>query len=205
MSHSIDNQFLVEPVARMIEELSRLPGIGPKTAARLTFFLLRGSEEQSRRLADALTALKANVQFCSRCYNIATAELCAFCASTTRDQSQICVVEEPLDVLAIERTGLYRGIYHVLHGRIAPLEGMNREDIRFDELINRVRTEPIKEVILATNPNLEGQATAFHLQRALVPLGVLVTRLARGLPTGGDLEWADPDTLGSALEGRHEF
>lgn len=196
---------MVEPVARLIEEFGRLPGVGPKTASRLTFFLLRAPEEQSRALAEALLALKENVRFCVRCFNIATDELCVYCANPNRDQRTICVVEEPLDVLAIERTSAYRGVYHVLHGRIAPLEGMNREDIHFDELIERVQTEPVDEVILATNPNTEGQATAFYLHRALVPLGVRVTQLARGLPTGGDLEWADPSTLGSALEGRREF
>ncbi len=142
---------------------------------------------------------------CSRCFNITVSDPCVVCNSETRDQRTICVVEEPLDVLAIERTAAYRGVYHVLHGRIAPLEGMNREDIHFDDLIDRVRNEPIDEVILATNPNLEGEATAFHLQRALAPAGVRVTRLARGLPTGGDLEWADPGTLSSALEGRREL
>lgn len=202
---SLDNQFLVEPVARLIEEFGKLPGIGPKSAARLTFYLLRGNEEQARKLADSIASLRENVRFCKRCFNIATDELCAYCASPNRDQRLICVVEEPLDVIAVERTSRYRGVYHVLNGRIAPLEGMNREDIRFDELLDRVRTEPVEEVILATNPNLEGQATAFHLHRALTPLGVKVTQLARGLPTGGDLEWADPDTLGSALEGRREF
>jgi recombination protein RecR len=205
MQNGFDNQILVEPVARLIEEFSRLPGIGPKTASRLTFFLLRAPEEQARALAEALAGLKENVRLCSRCFNITLNDPCAICASETRDQRTICVVEEPLDVLAIERTGVYRGIYHVLHGRIAPLEGMNREDIRFDELIDRVRTEPVDEIIIATNPNLEGQATAFHLHRALAPLGVRVTQLARGLPTGGDLEWADPGTLGSALEGRREL
>lgn len=205
MQNGSENQILVEPVAKLIEAFGRLPGIGPKTASRLTFFLLRAPEEMSRALAEALLGLKDNVRFCRRCFNIATDELCAFCASPSRDQTVVCVVEEPLDVLAIERTGVYRGVYHVLHGRIAPLEGMNREDIRFDELLERVRAEPIEEVIIATNPNLEGEATAFHLQRALVPLGVAVTRPARGLPTGGDLEWADPATLGSALEGRRQF
>jgi recombination protein RecR len=205
MQSGFDNQIVVEPVARLIEEFGRLPGIGPKTASRLTFYLLRASEEQSRALADALAGLKENVRLCTRCFNITTGEVCAICMSEARDQRTICVVEEPLDVLAIERTGAYRGIYHVLHGRIAPLEGMNREDIRFDELIDRVRAEPIDEVIIATNPNLEGQATAFHLHRALASLGVRVTQLARGLPTGGDLEWADPGTLGSALEGRREL
>jgi recombination protein RecR len=197
--------LLIAPVARLIEEFGRLPGIGPKSASRLTFYLLRASEAQAQALAEALVALKEQVRFCTRCFNIATGDLCAICASEARDQRTICVVEEPLDVLAIERTGVYRGVYHVLHGRIAPLEGMNREDIRFDELVERVRNEPVDEVILAMNPNLEGEATAFHLQRALVPLGVRVTRLARGLPTGGDLEWADPATLGSSLEGRREF
>ena len=205
MSNGFDNQIVVEPVARLIEEFSRLPGIGPKTASRLTFYLLRAADEQTNALAAALAALKENVRFCSRCFNITVEDPCAICSSTTRDQGLICVVEEPLDVLAIERTGAWRGVYHVLHGRIAPLEGMNREDIRFDELIDRARSEPVEEIVLATNPNLEGQATAFHLQRALTPLGIRVTQLARGLPTGGDLEWADPDTLGSALEGRREL
>jgi recombination protein RecR len=205
MQNGFENQILVEPVARLIEEFGRLPGVGPKTASRLTFFLLRAPDDQARSLAEALAGLKENVVLCSRCFNITVSDPCVVCASESRDQRTICVVEEPLDVLAIERTGAYRGIYHVLHGRIAPLEGMNREDIHFDDLIDRVRNEPIDEIILATNPNLEGEATAFHLQRALAPIGVRVTRLARGLPTGGDLEWADPGTLGSALEGRREL
>ncbi len=205
MHQTHDIQILPAPVIRLIEELSRLPGVGPKTASRLTFFLLRAPDELPRALADALIGLKEQVQLCSRCYFITQSDLCAICANPARDQRVICVVEEPLDVVAIERTGIYRGLYHVLHGRIAPLEGMNREDIYFDELLDRVRIEPVDEVIIATNPNLEGEATAFHLQRALAPLGVRVTRLARGLPTGGDLEWADPGTLGSALEGRREM
>lgn len=205
MSNGPDNDLLIAPVARLIEEFSHLPGIGPKTASRLTFFLLRADADQSRHLAEALLALKENVQFCTRCFNIAQGEFCAVCLNEGREQSTICVVEEPLDALAIERTGVFRGLYHVLHGRIAPLEGMNREDIYFDELLDRVRVEPVAEVILATNPNLEGEATAYHLQRALVPLGIRVTRLARGLPTGGDLEWADSSTLSSALEGRREL
>ncbi len=205
MNNGFENQVLIPPVARLIEELSRLPGIGPKTASRLVFFLLRAPDEQAHALAEALVGLKDNVRFCSRCFNITLDDPCVICTSSTRDQRQILVVEEPLDVLAVERTGKFRGVYHVLHGRIAPLEGLNREDIRFDELVDRVRAEPVEEVILATNANLEGDATAFHLQRALVPLGVHVTRLARGLPTGGDLEWADPSTLGSAIEGRREL
>ncbi len=205
MQNGFENQGLIEPVARLMEEFTRLPGIGPKTASRLVFFLLRAPDEQAHALADALAALKDNVRFCSRCFNITIDDPCAICNSSTRDQRRICVVEEPLDVLAIERTDAWRGVYHVLHGRIAPLEGMNREDIRFDELIDRVRAEPIEEVVIATNPNLEGEATLFHLHRALAPLGIRVTRLARGLPTGGDLEWADPNTLSSALEGRREL
>ncbi|HMO57803.1 MAG TPA: recombination mediator RecR [Roseiflexaceae bacterium] len=197
--------ILIAPVARLIEEFSRLPGVGPKTASRLTFFLLRAPDDRAQALSEALAALKQHVRFCSRCFFIAEGELCTICSNPARDQRMICVVEEPLDVVAIERTAIYKGLYHVLHGRIAPLEGMNREDIYFDELIDRVRADPVEEVILATNPNLEGEATAFHMQRSLVPLGVRVTRLARGLPTGGDLEWADPGTLGSALEGRREL
>jgi recombination protein RecR len=201
----MSDNFIIEPVARLIEEFGRLPGIGPKTASRLTFFLLRADEELAKNLAEALTQLKENVRFCDRCFYISQDEFCSICSSSTRDQRVVCVVEEPLDAVAIERTGAYKGLYHVLHGRIAPLEGMNREDIRFDELVDRVRAEPLEEVILATNPNLEGEATAFHLQRALIPLGIRVTRLARGLPTGGDLEWADSGTLSSALEGRREL
>ncbi|GAB4424355.1 MAG: recombination mediator RecR [Chloroflexi bacterium OHK40] len=205
MTSRSDNNLIVEPVARLIEEFGKLPGIGPKTASRLTFFLLRAEEEQSRALAEAIQAMREQVTLCTRCFNITVGEICPVCASPTRDQTKICVVEEPLDVLAIERTGAYRGLYHVLHGHIAPLEGTYREDLKIDELLARVRGEPVDEVILATNPNTEGEATAFLLLKDLAPLGVRVTRLSRGLPTGGDLEWADPDTLGSALEGRREL
>ncbi len=197
--------LVVEPVARLIDEFSRLPGIGPKTASRLTFFLLRAAESQSRALAEAIQDVKARVTLCSRCFNITIGDLCPICLSPSRDQSRICVVEEPLDVLAVERSGVYRGLYHVLHGHLAPLDGIYRENLKIDALLDRVRTEPVEEVILATNPNTEGEATAFLIHRDLVPLGVRVTRLARGLPTGGDLEWADADTLGSAMEGRREL
>ncbi len=200
-----DQGLVVEPVARLINELSRLPGIGPKTASRLTFFLLRAEQEQAQALAQAIGDLKAQVHLCARCYNITIDPLCPVCAAPNRDTRIICVVEEPLDVLAIERTGVYRGVYHVLHGHIAPLEGVFREHLKLDELIDRVRSEPVEEVIIATNPNTEGEATAFLLLRDLAALGVRTTRLARGLPTGGDLEWADADTLGSALEGRREL
>lgn len=200
-----EQQLLVEPVARLIEEFSRLPGIGPKTASRLTFYLLRAGDEQASRLAAAIAEVKERVSLCARCFNITVEELCPVCRSTSRDQTRICVVEEPLDVLAIERTGAYRGLYHVLHGHIAPIEGIYREDLKIDALIDRVRDEPVEEVILATNPNTEGEATAYLILRDLAPLGVRVTRPARGLPTGGDLEWADPETLGSAFEGRREL
>ncbi len=205
MTTSRGDTLIAEPVARLIEAFGKLPGIGPKTASRLTFYLLRAEAEQARSLAQAINDLRDQVSFCTRCFNITVGELCPICASPSRDQSKICVVEEPLDVLAIERTGAYRGLYHVLHGHVAPLEGIYREDLKIDELLARVRSEPIDEVILATNPNTEGEATAFLLLKDLAPLGVRVTRLSRGLPTGGDLEWADPDTLGAALEGRREL
>ncbi len=205
MTFSRGEGLIAGPVARLIEEFSKLPGIGPKTASRLTFYLLRAEEEQARALAQALLDLRERVTLCTRCYNITIGELCPICADPGRDQTRICVVEEPLDVLAIERTGVYRGLYHVLHGHLAPLEGVYRENLKIDELLARVRAEPVDEVILATNPNTEGEATAFLLLRDLAPLGVRVTRISRGLPTGGDLEWADPDTLGAALEGRREL
>lgn len=202
-----ESGFVVKPVATLIEEFSRLPGIGPKTASRLTFFLLRASDEQPHALARAIVDLKDRVGFCSRCFNITMIDmpLCPVCMDTGRDHSKVCVVEDPLDVLAIERTSTYRGSYHVLHGHIAPLEGIYREHLKIDNLIQRVQTEPIEEVIIATNPNTEGEATAYLIFKDLAALGVRVTRLARGLPTGGDLEWADAETLGSALEGRREL
>jgi recombination protein RecR len=201
----MEQRILVEPVARLIEEFSRLPGIGPKTASRLTFFLLRADDEQAHALAQAITEVKDRVRLCSRCFNITVEDPCPICTSPTREQGIVCVVEEPLDVLAIERTGAYRGLYHVLHGHIAPLDGVYREHLKIDELLARIKTESIEEVIIATNPNTEGEATAFLIARDLGALGVRMTRLARGLPTGGDLEWADADTLGSALEGRREL
>jgi len=200
-----DTPLLLEPVARLIDELGRLPGIGPKSASRLAFYLLRTSESRVQALAEALVALKAQVRHCQRCHYISDQELCAVCRNPNRQSPVICVVEEPLDALAIERTAIFKGRYHVLHGRIAPLEGMGREDIYFDDLLTRIRSEEITEVIIATNPNLEGEATAAYLQREIAPLGARVTRLARGLPTGGDLEWADVHTLTSALEGRREL
>ncbi len=198
-------QVAPEPVTRLIEEFSRLPGIGPKTASRLTFFLLRAPAEQAISLAEALRQLRERITFCSICFNITEEDPCPICRDEGRDRSIVCVVEEPLDVLAIERTGEYKGLYHVLHGTISPMEGIGPEDLKIQELIRRLRTEPVEEVILATNPSLEGEATAMYIHRQLMPLGVRVTRLARGLPVGGDLEYADEMTLARALEGRREM
>lgn len=199
--------ILPEPIENLINAFSRLPGIGPKTASRLTFHLLRAPEDLSRDLAEALLALKASTTYCQTCFNITTAGRleCEVCASPERDESLLCVVEEPLDVLALERTSGYRGRYHVLHGVLSPIEGIGPEDLRIAELFERVRKGGVQEVILATNPSLEGDATAMYLQQHLSLLGVRVTRLARGLPVGGDLEYADPNTLLRALAGRQEM
>ncbi len=196
---------LATPVARLIEELSRLPGIGPKTASRLTFYLLRAPKEQALALAEAIRELKEKTTYCEICFNITDESPCAICRDPERDHTTICVVEEPLDVVAIERTGEYRGVYHVLHGAISPVEGIGPEDLRIKELLKRLREGEVREVILATNPNLEGEATAMYIYRLIRPLGIKVTRLARGLPVGGDLEYADEITLARALEGRREM
>jgi recombination protein RecR len=193
-----------EPVTRLIEAFSQLPGIGPKTASRLTFYLLRRPAEQADLLADAIQNLKA-ITFCPVCHNITVESPCVVCQDETRDRSIVCVVEEPLDVLAIDRTGEYKGLYHVLHGAISPVEGIGPEDLRIEELIDRVNVREVHEVLIATNPNLEGEATAMYLARLLQPKGIRVTRLARGLPIGGDLEYADAITLARALEGRSEM
>jgi recombination protein RecR len=194
-----------EPVTKLIAAFAQLPGIGPKTASRLTFYLLRRPVEQTQILADALRDLKQKIVFCRSCYNITEENPCAVCRDEARDRSLICVVEEPLDVLAIERTGEFRGLYHVLHGAISPVEGVGPDELRIAELLSRLREQPVREVLLATNPNLEGEATAMYLARVLQPLGVRVTRLARGLPVGGDLEYADAVTLSRALEGRQDM
>jgi recombination protein RecR len=194
-----------EPVTRLIEAFAQLPGIGPKTASRLTFYLLRRPLEQTQALAEALVDLKQRIVFCRQCFNITEQNPCAICSDEKRDRSVLCVVEEALDVLAIERTGEYRGLYHVLHGAISPVEGIGPDELRINELMARLKQEPVREVLLATNPNLEGEATAMYLARLIQPLGVRVTRLARGLPVGGDLEYADAVTLSRALEGRQEM
>jgi recombination protein RecR len=184
--------------------LARLPGIGPKSAQRLAFYLLRVPAEQAEALAAAILELKRNVVLCSRCYNMSESSVCEVCANPERDATRICVVEEPLDVVAIERTGSYQGRYHVLHGALSPMEGIGPEELKVRELIGRLNPE-VQEVILATNPNLEGDATAQYLTRLISPMGITVTRLARGLPTGGDLEYADEITLSNALAGRSQF
>jgi recombination protein RecR len=194
-----------DAVSRLVDEFSRLPGIGPKTASRLTYYLLRAPVEQAQSLGGAILELRERIRFCSRCYNITEQDPCRVCGDTRREKGSVCVVEEPLDALAIERTGEYRGLYHVLHGAISPVEGIGPEDLRIRELVERIQGEPITEVILATNPSLEGEATAMYIRRQLSPLGVRVTRLARGLPVGGDLEYADAITLARALEGRQEM
>ena len=197
-------QSTVEPVARLIEELARLPGIGPKTAQRLTFHLLRVPADQARALAEAIIHMKENVVYCSTCLNITDRDPCTICRSETRDRSTICVVEEPLDVLALERTREFKGTYHVLHGTLDPIGGVGPDDLKIRELIRRLDSS-VNEVILATNPNVEGEATAMAIVRLIQPLGVKVSRLARGLPIGGDLEYADEVTLARAIEGRRPF
>ena len=192
-------------VVRLIQELNRLPGIGPKSAQRLTYFIVRLAEEEARALAEAILAVKESTLFCSRCQNIADQDPCVLCGDPSRDASQICVVEEPLDVLALERAGCNRGLYHVLHGVISPINGVGVEDLKIRELLARLRGGNVKEIILATNPTLEGEATAMYIRRLIAPLGVKVTHLARGLPQGGDVEYADETTLSRAFQGRQEF
>ena len=198
---------VIEPVARLIESFSRLPGIGPKTAQRLTYHLLRAPDAEARTLARALVAVRDEVVFCDRCFNISDAPVCPICRDPGRDDGRLCVVEEPLDVLAIDRTGEYRGRYHVLHGAISPIDGIGPDRLRIRELLARVDEaaadgQRIEEVILATNPTLEGEATAMYLNERLEGRVASVTRIARGLPVGGDLEYADDVTLIRALQGR---
>ena len=195
----------IEPIARAVEAFAGLPGIGPKTAQRLAFHLLRQPPETVRDLAEAILHMKEAVHFCSVCGNVTDVEPCSICRSDQRDRSTICVVEDPLAVMTLERTRIYKGLYHVLHGALDPLHGVTVEDLKIEELVRRVQdggADAVKEVILATNPNVEGDTTAGYLERRLAPLGLHVTRLARGLPVGGDLEYADEVTVARALEGR---
>lgn len=195
-------------VTALIEELAKLPGIGPKTAQRLTFYILRSPADQARRLAEAITQVKESIIQCSVCYNLTETDPCPICANSQRDRHIICVVEEPLDVLALEKTGVFKGLYHVLHGALSPIEGIGPRDLRIDELVTRTRassdSESVGEVILATNPNYEGDYTAAYIAPLISRPDLKVTRLARGLPIGGDLEYADEGTLSRALEGRRE-
>jgi recombination protein RecR len=194
-----------EPVARLIDALQRLPGIGPKTAQRLTFFLLKRPAEEVRELSEALTAMKERIGHCHVCFNVTDEDPCRICADPARDARVLCVVEEPNDLLAMERTGDFRGRYHVLLGALSPLDGIGPEDLRIRELLSRLESEGVGEIILATNPNVEGEATALYLAKLLRPLAVRITRIARGLPVGGDLEYADQVTLSKALEGRRDI
>ena len=192
-------------VQRLIDEFSRLPGIGPKTAQRLTYYLIKMPNEQSESLSEAIVSMKRNIVLCRQCVHITDQELCDVCTDPTRDQDTLCVVEQPLDVVAFEKTGTYAGRYHVLHGAISPINGIGPDNLNIRPLIDRISKEDYKEIILATNPNLEGEATSLYIQRLIGDLGVKVTRPARGLPMGGDLEYADEATLGSALEGRQSI
>lgn len=196
--------LLPDPLQRLVQALERLPGIGPKTASRLAFYLLRSPDELSQELSAALKELKSSIGQCSICFNFTLSGRCQceICANPDRDASQVCVVEEALDVLALERTAGYHGRYHVLHGALSPIEGIGPEDLKIRPLVERVKTSTIKEIIIATNPSMEGDATALYLSQQLQPFGVKVTRLARGLPMGGDLEYADQSTLLRALSGR---
>jgi recombination protein RecR len=194
-----------DAIGKLVQEFSKLPGIGPKSAQRITFYLLRSPEEKAKELAEALTSLKQRVNLCSICCNVTESDPCPICRNSQRDAATVCIVEQPQDILAIEHTGAYKGLYHVLHGAISPTEGVGADDIRTKELLARLDNNTVKEVILATNTNMEGEQTAMYLSRIITPLGIKVTRLARGLPFGTELEYADDMTLTRALEGRQEF
>ena len=196
---------VAEPISRLIEELNKLPGIGPKSAKRLAYHLLQSSDEETRALAEAIFTLKEKIKLCSVCFNITDSDPCRICQDKERDHSQICVVEKPSDILPLEQTGKYEGVYHVLHGTISPTQGIGPEDLKVKELLARLKDDSVTEVIVATNPNVESETMAMYLQRLLTPLGIRVTRLARGLPFGAELEYADDLTLGQALENRREF
>ena len=199
------SSFLPKTVQTLVKELSRLPGIGPKTAQRLAFYLLRAHGGISDRLGEALLDLKKGVTLCRECQNLTTENPCKICRNVYRDKKVVCVVEDVMDLIAVEKTGEYKGLYHVLHGVIAPMEGVGPQDLKIRELVGRIKNDGIKEVILATNPSLEGETTAMYLSKLLKKYSVKVTRIARGLPMGGDLEYADNVTLTKALEGRREY
>ncbi|MBF4509383.1 MAG: recombination protein RecR [Aeromicrobium sp.] len=194
-----------QPIVRLLEELERLPGIGPKSAQRLAYHILRGDADAAERLAEAIVEVKRKVRFCARCFNFAEGELCEICDDPRRDLSALCVVEEPRDVVAIERTGEFRGTYHVLQGAISPIDGIGPDQLRVRELVSRLGESDVTEVIVATDPDIEGETTALYIARLIKPLGIRVTRIASGLPVGGDLEFADEVTLGRALEARRDM
>ncbi len=194
-----------EPIYKLIQELNKLPGIGPKSAQRLAYYLLRAPQEQAKLLAEAIVAVKQQITLCSTCFNVTDSDPCLICRNEERDRSKICIVEQPQDILALEHTRIYKGLYHVLHGAISPTEGIGANDIRVKEVLERLKDSSVGEVILATNTNLEGEQTALYLNRLIFPLGIKVTRLARGLPFGTELEYADDVTLTRAFEGRQEF
>lgn len=198
-------QSLAEPIVRLIEEFGKLPGVGPKTAQRLTFYLLRQPADEAHALAEAIADVKEKIVPCGNCFNLSATDPCPICADYSRDRTRVCVVEEPLDILALERTGHYRGLYHVLHGAFSPMEGVLEDDLRIRELVARAGNEALEEVIIATNATVEGEATANLVRNRLRSAGVRVTRLAQGLPIGSDLEYADDYTLSRAIEGRREY
>jgi recombination protein RecR len=193
------------PIARLLEELARLPGVGPKSAQRITYWLLTAETADAQRLADAIVEVKRTIHFCRVCFNFAEGDLCEVCADGERDRTKVCVVEEPRDLVALDRTGEFHGTYHVLQGAISPIDGVGPDRLRVRELIERLSPGEITEVVIATNPNVEGETTALYLARLIKPLGIKVTRIASGLPVGGDLEYADEVTLGRALEARREM
>ena len=194
-----------EAINRLIQEFNKLPGIGPKSAQRITYHLLRAHEDEPKLLSEAILSLKQKITLCSICFNVTESDPCPICRGSEREHASICIVEQPQDILALEHTGIYKGLYHVLHGAISPTEGIGADNIRIKELLNRLQDSPVEEVILATNTNLEGEQTAMYLSQMITPLGIKVTRLARGLPFGTELEYADDVTLTRAIEGRQEF
>lgn len=193
------------PIARLLEELERLPGVGPKSAQRIAYWMLAAESADAQRLADAIVEVKRTIHFCPRCFNFAEGDLCEVCSDTKRDATAICVVEEPRDLVAIDRTGEFHGTFHVLQGAISPIDGIGPERLRVHELLDRLADGTVTEVVVATNPNVEGETTALYLARLIKPLGIRVTRIASGLPVGGDLEYADEVTLGRALEARRDM
>ena len=194
-----------DAINKLTQEFSKLPGIGPKSAQRITYYLLRAPSEQAKLLAEAILLLKKKISLCSICFNVTESDPCPICRNSERDLTKICIVEQPQDILALEHTGVYKGLYHILHGAISPTEGVGTDDIRIQELLNRLQNSSVEEIILATNTNLEGEQTAMYLSHLIAPLGIRVTRLARGLPFGTELEYADDVTLTRAIEGRQEL